>query len=116
MWQFGLRKEINAWLCFVMNCVTITQNCHFHFVVKESQAFIHHFSYTDLPYSEVCKYKDIFRNETCYLHCAWLRIITSKNNHMSKKWCYMKTKEDTVAIYNPESAYILLHVLVFLKF
>lgn len=35
---------------------------------------------------------------------------------MSKKWCYMKTKEDTVAIYNPESAYILLHVLVFLKF
>jgi len=35
---------------------------------------------------------------------------------MSKKWCYMKTKEDTVDVYNPVSAYILLHVLVFLKF
>lgn len=47
---------------------------------------------------------------------AWFRIITSKKNHVSKKWCYMKTQEDTVEVYNPVSAYILVRELVFLKF
>lgn len=28
----------------------------------------------------------------------------------------MKTQEDTVEVYNPVSAYILVHELVFLKF